>query len=1202
MDWTPNQKKVIDTRNRNILVSAAAGSGKTAVLVERIIKKITDKENPIDIDKLLVLTFTRAAASEMSERVRIALDKISMDNPNDKNIKKQLSLIHNANITTIDSFCSRVVKENFDKVDIDPNYRMADSSELKLLKEDVLKDLINDYYESKDEKFMDLIKKYAKGKITDNVSKLILTIDEKASNSVDPVNWLNNTKKIYNVETKEDLENSSWIIDIVNDLKDKAEYYADSLEMICQEIDAALKDNKSEKIYNVVIELRKIKDCNTLEELINKWPEFNGNKASFPSSLKPDSLKAVLSTKKTQIFKCGKNDKSKYLSRSVDEILTEMKLCKSQIDTLIDLTLEYRKAYEKARSEKNIMDFCDVSMAALEILNDRDEEGNYIPSKTAKAMSTNFEEIMIDEYQDSNMLQELILSSLAGGFGYNNMFMVGDVKQSIYRFRNANPELFIDKFDNYSSDLTDDSVKIVLDDNFRSRQEVINSVNFIFDFIMHREVGGIQYTENNRLNKKADYPKLPENQDNSTEIIMVEKTTGCNNGASFVASKIKEMVDSKMMVADKGVMRPIKYSDIVILLRNIKTPGPTFKNELDAQGVPVFLDTQNGFFDSLEVSIMVDILSIINNPHQDIALAAVMTNDVFGFTPNELAKIKTKGFGGDLYSVINQYANALDDDLAIKTRNFIELIDYYRSIVSHTSVYDLINDILNRTGLEYYVRSLPNGDSRILNLDILKRKANEYDAISYKGLFNFIRYIEKISSKDTDIDKASTITESDNVVRIMTIHSSKGLQFPVVIFANANTSLTGGGNKVPIEFDDKGDVSIECIDEVNMFSKKTMLDDYIKEYNDREEKAEDLRLLYVALTRAQEKLIITGEVKDETVFASYRLNNDKFLNKYDLLASKNYFDLIGKACAMNKSYNDIDDELDDELRQRLMSIERYGIDSNIAFKYVSAESVEHRKNTNMITDTVTKTSWLKDLESKEVDKNAVDKMLVDLDFEYPYVKDIALKSKVSVTELKKEHLEDIEYMHESVAPQKEYRELDFTKKTDDEVTGSMRGTAYHKIFELLDFKKSYNEEEISTFIKELADDNLIDKKVVSSINPKDILSFTDTELFKRMSIADENNKLYKEQKFLLGVNANEINDTDSDELVVIQGIIDAMFIEDNKVVIVDYKTDSVSDFSELKDRYKIQLDSYKAAAERISGLEVKECLIYSTKLKEAQVI
>lgn len=1207
-NWTPKQKEVIDARDQNILVSAAAGSGKTAVLVERIIKLLTDENNLVDIDNLLVVTFTKAAASEMKERVRNALDDIITNHPENEHIQKQINLINTAQITTIDSFCSFVVRENFEKIDLDPDYKIGDEGEIELLKADVLDEIITNRYEEAEPEFMKFIEQYKASKADDSVTNLIMELYTASESHVNPEKWVKSCIDNYIVSDEIDLNNKPWMVKNISDIKN-------IMPDICKKLENAI--NICEQPDGPVNYIKALTDMHGTCKLAMEKQSYRALKNSLgdykiprlpgkPEALNPEKaeqVKAIKSEVGTKINKLVAD----YLSYDIDEILEEIDVMKSQVQVIIDLALEFMDKLKEAKKENAIMDFSDLEHYALNILTYENEKGEIVPSDVAISMSKQYKEIMIDEYQDSNTVQEAILTSISNGAGINNVFMVGDVKQSIYRFRLANPNLFLEKYDTYSEETNAPKRKIILDKNFRSRKEVIDSVNYIFDTIMCRHTGGIEYIDNNRLVCGATFKELPDTQDNSTDIILIEGDKEYE--IEQIAKKIKKIVDPDfgMKVQDKdGNLRNAKYSDIVILLRGIKGISSQYVDILEKYGIPAYTETKTGFYDAKEVLTVLNFLNVLDNPRQDIPLAGIMLSPMFNFSESELAQIRINDEESGLYDELKSYLYDGDDEKLIdKITNFINLINNLRKEIPYITVYDLIDKILKINGYENYIMALPSGLRRIKNIEQLKEKAVAYENSSYSGLFNFIRYIEKVKVVREE-GEALSVDESDNIVRIMSIHKSKGLQFPIVFLANATSKFRPEKDAIAIH--EEYGIGMDYVNHELKVKDSSLVKSVIRNAITKENKAELLRLLYVAMTRAQEKLIITGSVKDMEKeiekISGYRRNPYLQATGSEITDINNFMDWILLATSRNKGADELlkhNDSFTEAQNEEL-----YNIDASVNITAICGETEDDKlKEYIELNDDNTKKQELLQIDGKKTyDKITEEILNKNLNWEYPYYEDVNISAKASVTEIKRQALHEYDEQQDGTEMFKE--DLpdiipDFAKSDEqlhEKLTGANRGTAYHRIFELMDLNlPEYTVESVNEMINGYVKRGLIDKAGADCINENDVIAFSKTDLFERMKQAQWRGELFREQKFLLGKKACEVNpNTDSEELVVIQGIIDVCFIENGRYYVVDYKTDKVRKMEQLYDKYSVQLDYYKEAIEQITGKKVEDEIIYSVTL------
>ena len=802
VNWTKEQKDAIFEKGANILVAAAAGSGKTAVLVERIINKII--KDKIDIDKLLVVTFTNAAASEMRERVLDAIYKKLEDNPEDDNLQRQITLLNKANICTIDSFCLEIVRNNFYELNnISPNFRIADTAEIELLKQEVIEDIFETKYEEENEDFTKLINTYTSYRDDTPLKELILKIYSYIQSNPFPEKWLHEKIEMFNLkdELKNDFANTPWGEELLKEIDDEL---IDSLTTL---------ENVS-NCLNCEPELEKF--CHTIRNDIDMLQILKNNLGSWDKAYEINQNLKFVTWPRQKVdseikdnAKIERDEVKKKLSKVLDKIL----ICDSKqanediydmyqiLSKLEKIILEFGKEFSKRKRDKNIVDFNDIEHLALNILL-KEEKGKIIPTEVAKRYQEKFVEIAIDEYQDSNLVQEYILNSVSNG---NNVFMVGDVKQSIYKFRQAMPELFLDKYQTYQNKeyrKQEDNLKIQLFKNFRSRENILNFTNIIFQDIMSTILGDIEYNEEEYLNLGADYSEI--NQDLKTEIDIINLAEGDSEveekqedeeqerledvelEAKFVANKIKKLIDEKFQVWDrkKSTYRDIEYKDIVVLLRSTSNLAPLYEQEILSQDMPVFSDSSQEYLDSIEIQTIMSLLKIIDNPIQDIPLVTVLRSFIGKFSDDELVQIRLSDKYDDFYTCMKKASIDVGKELKEKIENFLGKLESWRKEQEYLALDELIWKIYMDTGFYNYVGLMPNGGLRQANLKMLFQKAKKYESANFKGLYNFINFIDKIKLSSGDLGSAKLIGENDNVIRIMSIHKSKGLEFPVVFLSS----------------------------------------------------------------------------------------------------------------------------------------------------------------------------------------------------------------------------------------------------------------------------------------------------------------------------------------------------------------------------------------------------------------------------------
>lgn len=1225
--WTEDQQKVIDLRNRNILVSAAAGSGKTAVLVERIVTMVTDKKHPVDIDELLIVTFTKAAAGEMRERIAKALDQRASENPLDVHLERQLTLVHNAQITTIDSFCQYVIRNHFHAIGLDPGFRVADEGELKLLKSDVAEQLIEDCYEKKDEAFLKFIECYAYGKNDQGIEDLIFGLYNFSMSYPWPEKWLQQCKKAYEIKSVEEFLQSEWLMKLTDNLKRQ-------LEDIEEKTEEALRIARAEDgpyMYEDALcqdqaMIRQIRQADNYQDYaqafatMGKYARLSAKKDEAVSENKKEQVKAI----REQVKKGLKGLQEQYFFGSLESVISDIQGSKEVMSVLIDLTCEFTQRYARKKREKNVVDFSDLEHFALDILVE-DNDGEAVPTQIARDLAEHYEEILIDEYQDSNLVQELILTSISKKcMGKYNIFMVGDVKQSIYRFRLARPELFMEKYDNYP--VTDSECqRIDLHKNFRSRSQVLVSVNYIFEQIMARYLGNIQYDADAALYPGADFPdKQSEGEDfANTEMLLVDldkldevvedvEENARELEARAIGSRILEIV-GKEEVLDKstGLYRKARYGDIVILLRTISGWAESFARVLESQGIPAYTGSQTGYFVTVEIQTILAFLKIVDNPKQEIPMAAVLKSPIGGLDAKELATIKSLNPEMPFYECCRMYAsNPPEGDcqsgILEKLKKFFRLLDHFRMLVPYTPMHELLWQVLDATGYGDYAAAMPGGEQRTANLKMLVEKAMTYETTSYRGLFNFIRYIENLQKYNVDYGEASTIGEQEDTVRIMSIHKSKGLEFPIVFAGGMGKSFNQQDSRSRVLLHPDLGIGCDYIDPVLRVKSPTLIKKTIQRETINENLGEELRVLYVAFTRAKEKLIMTGSVtkiadKIKKWSQICRREEEK-ISFTELSGASSYLDWVMPALMRHKSARELLEEygfVNDPAH------ELYRKEGYFSIRVCPVKELVTREAAHQMAIKVSKEELLERGEHllSEEQLKALDQRM---DPVYPFEQDADIHGKITVSELKKysQSVDNLLYGEEEFFI---YEEPDIVPliprfmQQKVEVPGAVRGTAYHKLLEELSFADASGSRKLNEQIERLLEEGKMTREEIDMIDKRKIVQFSNSVLGKRMAKAEQEGNLYREQQFVLGVPASEIKESWSkEEIVLIQGIIDAFFYEDEAIILVDYKTDYVPDEQAeiLVDKYKIQLDYYAQALERMTQKKVKEKILYSFWLQK----
>ena len=1221
--WTQEQQKVIDLRNRNILVSAAAGSGKTAVLVERIITMLTKDEPPVDVDRLLIVTFTEAAAAEMKERIRLAIEKKLMEYPDNEHLKQQATLIHNAQITTIHSFCLSVIRDHFHAIDIDPGFRIGEEGELKLLRHDVLEEVLEEKYQEGSKRFLDFASGYSTGRNDKKIEDLILKIYEFSRSYPDSDAWLDSCVKAYEIEDLEAFEESNVIKKILQDVQKNLEDAKALVEFAMQtalSIDGpAAYEAALEKDLIVIEDLQSARTYRQQSEAFAnvKWARLPVNKDKTVSEEKITQVKKLREMVKGVV----KNIAAQYFYETPEAMIEDMNLCAPAMGELADLVRLFGSRFEEKKRSQNMIDFSDMEQYALRILTQKTEKG-FVPSPVALEYQKQYQEIMIDEYQDSNLIQEAILTSVSTcRSGRYNIFMVGDVKQSIYRFRLSKPELFLEKFYTYNIEESQ-TQRIDLHKNFRSRKEVLESVNAIFGRIMTEKLGGIVYDDQAALYPGAEYPEnenlnteiylidsdldrvkeryqLEENENNAEELSKIASEKELE--ARAIAMRIRELLRTQK-VTDKatGELRNAKYSDIVILTRSVKGFADVFTEVLNREGIPTYAGTSEGYFQTQEIGVLLDYLRTLDNRRQDIPLTAVLTSPFCGLDAEELAKIKCFYPELPFYEAVVRYReddeerkNEKDEVIRTKISACLEQMDAFRRIVPFTPMHELLWKILEDTGYGDYVAAMPGGQQRKANLEMLIEKARAYESTSYKGLFHFVRYIEQLQKYDVDYGEASIEDEHADTVRVMTIHKSKGLEFPIVIVAGMGKRFNMQDARSAVALHAGMGVGLDAIDLGLRTKSPSIVKKVIQKEEVLESLGEELRVLYVALTRAKEKLIITGTLPrpEEKLEESRMLqrSNQKELSFGELSHAGTYWDWILPAV--------------------LGCGEDVPLEVNILhFEDIVKEGLKEE------TKGVISRSLLEQWDTDRVYEPEMHTVMEEqFGFHYPYEKSSTRKLKFTVTELKKrayeiamDHSLEEEAQEELLYEEPEVTPLIPTFMQKEEgLTGAPRGTAYHRIMELLAFEGPEPDsiEAVAEWIDGMAASGKIEKEAAECVKAYDIFRFLETSSGKRMKKAAKSQKLWKEQPFVLGIDAKELYPEEEDgELILVQGIIDAYFEEEDGLVVLDYKTDRVRKAEELVEKYQEQLRYYAKALEQMTGKKVKEKIIYAFSLgKEIRI-
>ena len=1141
------QKSAIEKQGSNILVSAAAGSGKTTVLVERVLKKII--EDRISIDDLIIMTFTRAAASSMKEKIHTRIRKAIADSADDaalnEHLRRQLMKTHSARICTIDSLCLDIVRDHFQYLDLDPTFRIADEAELRMLQADVLQAFLEEKYQDPDEDFLTFVSYYT-DKSDVKIESLIQSLYTFAQSHPDPERWLKKAVLPYQNaaagEVDPGTEGNAWMMTFETIVRSKAQ----SAYVMCQEglslCDMDLGPEKYRGNFEPLLPLLAEVVSSPISEMETKIHVVLDNWKRLAAQSDKDidpALKKRAKELYDEIRQILKDLGERYFYRPYEELFVDMGKSARVAAELAILTQEFSDRFREVKKEKKIAGFSDVAHYAIDVLVQFDEEGMPHYTQTADLLAQSTNEIIVDEYQDTNHLQEVLLSALsAERFGRPDVFMVGDVKQSIYAFRLACPDLFLEKYNAYGKE--EGGERIIFDKNYRSRQEVIDFTNFIFRQIMIPDVGGIDYADGNALDAGRNDAKAEVLYDAQTEIVMIE-----GSGESVKLAESYEITTRIEQLVAEG---HFTYGDIAILTRT--TDHPQLEQMLADRKIPVIKASGKGFFDTLEVKLTLNLLRIIDNPYQDIPFTAVLTSPIVGLSANDLALLKT-GFEKESFCVYEACQQAAENDERLST--FLSKYETWRAKSGFLGMVSFLETVLDESGLYHMITAMPQGEQRKANLDFLKNLAVSFSNGSYTGLFHFIRYIEEMQKNDMDFGQAQTPDAEQNAVQLMTIHKSKGLEFPVVFLADAGKKYNENDFKEPIILDAELGIGMEYRNIEDKTKRRTVLMETIIEQKKRSLYAEEMRLLYVALTRAKEKLIITGGKNGQT----------KRWENWDVMKAEQ------KPVSVLSSEAIMKDSCHLYLLGDCLTAAGY---DNYLLTQKSAEYVEAERVEELLS-VLDKKDMIAAVIAGQSEPD--EQIISSLQYIYPFEEATRTRVKLSASQLDETADQD---NSEEVIEFNGYEER-------GAAVGSERGTAYHKVFELLDLSDTDVAAQITSFVQE----GHLTKEQAALVKAEEIANFLSSSLGQRMKKAYEAGTLRREQQFVMGVEENG-------ELRLIQGIIDAFFEEEGNVVLVDYKTDRQKDETYFVEHYSKQQKAYKDAIEKATGKLVKEALLYSTVL------
>lgn len=1194
-NWTPDQSKAVYARGKNLLVSAAAGSGKTAVLVERIIQMILSGD--CDIDRMLVVTFTNAAAAEMRSRIHAALaDKMSeSDDPETLNrLERQSILLSGASIMTVHAFCQMLLRRHFSKIDLDPKFRVADEHELNIFKQEIIADVFERRYSLADpdarQRFQRFTDEFGGNERGDSdLHDLVLDLYDTAQSHPDPEGWLRSLPSTFNIPIDASIDQIFWYDEAVKQINFELDAALDECIILCDLFDAPLP-----KALDKDMELM----CDLKRAFSIGWDHFhnfiNGMKyerLTMPKGVGDELKQQTKNLRDNGYKKRIKNLQRDYFYAPSAQLLDDLRAVRPSIETLIEVTIDFADSYAAAKRERCIIDFNDMEHLALKILDDKN---------LCASLRRRYQTVMIDEYQDTNAVQEAILQSIARD---DNLFVVGDVKQSIYRFRLADPTLFMKKYDEYPDD--PDCERIELSANFRSRASVIDAVNFVFERLMRKDAVEIDYTDDARLNCGFDYPAARDPLLNTpTELILVTAnkdadlddddafldppvgnvktnadfeigaTTGGSNVATkielethMIARRIKAMFRANVHVYDKELKgyRKLQYRDIVILLRSTARSTGEILDVLKQNNIPAYSAEEETYFRATEIQVIVSMLTVLDNARQDVPMAAVLLSPIGGFTAEQLAQLKLLSPCDDFITLLTLASvggEDISDELASKAKTFLINLNRWRDLSMTMSVPELLSIIYRETKYYEAAGSMSDGMQRQANLRMLIDRAAAYEQTSFRGLSRFLQFIKKIKELNNDLTSARTLGESENVVRIMTIHKSKGLEFPIVFVADLSHgfNIKDETSSPLLKHRELGAGPYRMFDRVRM-KVPTLARKVIGKRGLNELIAEELRILYVAMTRAREMLILVGSI------------NASKLNKYD------HFKAIDKL----KSFAVLDarsflDWIMLALTRQTTLITTYKVASNKVIK----DNVEPLR-----------------AEPSTVEEKSVEPP-VEIDSDAGVI-ELSVPAKMSVTEIKRRFTDD-EAAVKVLREEKFYRRPDFER--EKRLTGIEYGLAMHSVMQHIDLRGDLTVDGIDDQIGSMVERKILSAEAARAIRREHVAAFFDGEFGRRLVGAE---KIYRELPFNMLISTTELNRLlermkseylsvkmlpTVDDKIFIQGIIDVLFRDERGLVLLDYKTDRVDDVELIRQKYRLQIDLYASAVETILGVAVDERFIF----------
>lgn len=1162
--WTNDQSNAIYSDGGATLVSAAAGSGKTAVLVERVIQIITNTQKQVSADKLLIATFSNAAASEMRQRIEKQLDNLISNHPENSYYRHQKILLNNANISTVHSFCLSLVREHFHRLDIAPDFRIGDESEIQLIRNQAAEDVIEIFYGNENPAFYDLVELISSGRDDKRIVQTLLTLYEFIGSHPFPDEWLKDKLDMYNADIPP--EQSLWgnillnfaeeslnygisichdALNIIREFEDMTKaYYAAFVEL--ESMLQYLISIVSEKKWNSIVKTLQNFQNPKLGRLSGDSPEKNKVKA-----IKEYIQKKILAYLRDEVFIASSQEYK-------DDIL----LLKDKIEVLFSLVKEFMISFKENKKERNLVDFSDLEHMTLKLLLTKNDDGSYSRSQLAEEIADNYHSVLVDEYQDTNEVQDLIFKCVSKN--ESNLFMVGDVKQSIYAFRQAMPEIFINRRKkSVPYDGKNFPASIILGKNFRSRIGICNGINTIFKKIMSSSVGGIDYNHDEHLVPGADYP-IETNDNPNTNVIILDVSSKDESSqileAREIGRRISSMVDDEFLVFDKDtkLMRPCTYRDFSILVRS-KRHTETYEKEISSFGIPIWSDFSKSFFASKEILYLISFLSIIDNPLSDINICSAMMSPMFNFTPDEMSDLSMNKKSSLYISVLN---SSLDGNK--KCAYFIDTLNTLRTYATTSSVSDTILKIFELTSFDLKVRVMASGEQRLANLNMMVKQAEDYESSGYRGLSGFIRFMKKLMDEKLDIPRNMTLPGEENVVKIMTIHRSKGLEFPICFLADCTKKFNLHDLYENTLLHSELGFSCKYRNPNTLLQYPTIPHEALKLELKRNSLSEEMRILYVALTRAKEHLFMMCSINNPAKKIETMLNNtQQELNPFFVRSGNSYCDWILMAVM------DLPDSA--ELRKSLdLPTIHYKKENLINIEYVIPEQNHEIKSSEDIGFCA------------EIDDVFLNDLKIRCEYQYPNIEQTLKPTKLAVSDLAAK----MSSSHENII----LKRPKFLYKSG--LSPAEIGNAHHIFMQFADYKRS--KENPTKEVERMVFMGYLTEEEGKAIKIPLLTNFFNSQLANRIF---NSSKVFRELKFIIGIDGNK-----DENQTMVQGVADCVFFEDNEFIIVDYKTDYVTDSEILIKRYRPQLEIYRDALEQSFSAKAKQLIIYSFSLNKEIIL